>query len=1763
MPNVSKRPADADKLDPQEQLKKLREALLRDAAARESDGENEADDGAGSAVNRKKEAAARRFAGASDGVSKAPPGGSAASAHAAQQLAKKNVQKGTGISPSSSSVRRDQPRGSSAGPATSPQPARRKDERGGLASLSSLSTLLSVLSDKAVAPGSSATAGERHSDTVSANGRNGGNSSPGKRATDSRPASPSSAPHVRGPADVFVQQPAARTRQPEAKSIERGPEARIAGRVDPHQPSGGAGERPEQRGPVAKAEPAPEPASNTPQPAISLSAESAHREPVASVERSAKPARQRDRPIGRDARPGDGKQIASVERIAAEQLQDRKPSSTDSGVRAGRNPQDANDLRDAGGPHPHERGNAGRPRDASGKPAHATGSQQSTIVAPSGSPAEKRPARKPERPATNTEQRYPRRSDEAGSTGSVPGAQETRPAVRPQKGERKQADTDTQQQSGADPANRQRRDLPRPRRVVEPNPIPPIRFPETLPVSARRDEIAAAIQANQVVIVSGETGSGKTTQLPKICLALGRGLGAGGTGLIGHTQPRRIAASATGRRIAEELGTPFGEVVGYKVRFTDNLSPGASVKLMTDGILLAETQTDPLLAAYDTIIIDEAHERSLNIDFLLGYLREILPRRPDLKVIVTSATIDADRFARHFGSDEKPAPVIEVSGRLYPVEVRYRPVEEDSPAIKAAQGTTPGTQQKDRPDRPDRPRSQRENDRDLMEAIVDAVDELCREGPGDVLVFLPGEREIRDAAEALRKHHPPHTEILPLFARLSAAEQERVFRTSNARRIVLATNVAETSLTVPGIRYVVDTGLARVKRYSYRNKVEQLQIEPISQSSANQRAGRCGRVADGVCIRLYEEDDYNLRVRFTDPEILRSSLAAVILRMKSLHLTAIETFPFLEPPPGRAIADGYQLLNELGAVDDDNALTPLGRELARLPLDPRVGRMILAARDHQSLREVLIIASALSVQDPRDRPIEAQEQADLAHKKFADERSEFLQWTKIWAWFEDAIAHKKSNKQLTDACRANFLNHVRLREWRDVHSQLLTVVREHGWRLNESEATFEQIHLALLTGLLGNVGLKADDEPYYLGARGIKFYLWPGSALLKKAGRWVMAGELVETSRLYARCIAKIEPEWLEQVGAHLLRKSISEPHWEKKAAQVAAFERATLHGLTVYARRRVSFGKQDPVRARELFIRGALVDGEFETKLPFFAHNRKLLADIEQLEHKSRRQDVLVDDELIFAFYDSLVPKGIYSGAAFERWYRDEEKKDGASRLLFLSRDDLMRHEAAGVTTDLFPKRMTMAGIEMTLTYHFEPGSPRDGVTLTVPLFGLNQVDARRSEWLVRGMLKEKIQLLLKSLPQKLRRHLVPLPEFSAGVVERHSGKTFGAGGLLEALIADIREQTQIAMKPSDFKLETLPAHLFMNFKVIDEHGRQLAMGRNLAQLRTELGGQAQQHFQKLAAGATLDGDNDVATPITRAASTSDSSGSSSSTALYENLTTWDFGKLPELLEIRRRGQTLFGYPALVDRVTHCDVEVFDSPEEAARIHRAGLRRLFALQLREPIRYLERNLGGLREMSLQYMALGTQEELGGQIIETALDRACLQDPLPDNDGDFYARRDQGKSRLTLLAQEIARLAGQILSEYASVSKKLTQTKSFGAPYTDMIAQLNALIGKRFVIDTPYTQLTHFPRYLNAMALRIEKLKADAVRDARLSAEMAPLLQNYQRAIAQRGGVADARLSEYRWLLEELRVSLFAQELRTPMPISVKRLYKVWESMQR
>ncbi|WP_034303846.1 ATP-dependent RNA helicase HrpA [Herbaspirillum sp. RV1423] len=1300
------------------------------------------------------------------------------------------------------------------------------------------------------------------------------------------------------------------------------------------------------------------------------------------------------------------------------------------------------------------------------------------------------------------------------------------------------------------------------------NPLPEITFPEELPVSGRRQEIADALQANQVIIVSGETGSGKTTQLPKICLQLGRGE----KGLIGHTQPRRIAASSTAKRIAQELGTPQGEHVGFKVRFNDTLSKGAWVKLMTDGILLAETQTDPLLRQYDTIIIDEAHERSLNIDFLLGYLKQLLPKRPDLKIIITSATIDADRFARHFGNEVngelKLAPVIEVSGRLYPVEIRYRPVDNaDRSGINPAPPKTgaPSQAQKDR------------EQRDLMDAVVDAVDELARIGSGDVLVFLPGEREIRDAAEALRKHHPPHVEILPLFARLSAQEQERVFKSSNARRIVLATNVAETSLTVPGIRYVVDAGLARVKRYSYRNKVEQLQIEPVAQSAANQRAGRCGRVAAGVCIRLYDEQDYLQRPKFTEPEILRSSLASVILRMKSLHLADVETFPFIEPPLGRAIADGYQLLQELGAVDEFNQLTPLGKQLAKLPLDPRVGRMILAGRDNACLSELLIIASALSVQDPRDRPMEAQNAADQAHKKFADEKSEFQSYLKIWKWFEDAIAHKKSNRQLQDHCRASFLSQLRLREWRDVHSQLLTIVREQGWRMNEAPATYEQLHTALLTGLLGNVGFKSDEDAHYLGARGIKFHIWPGSHLLKKAGKWIVAAELVDTSRLYARCIAQIQPEWLERIGGHLLKKSWGEPRWEKRSAQVTASERATLYGLVVYSQRRINFGLINPQEAREIFIRDALVGGDFDTRAPFFAHNQKLVREIENLEHKSRRLDVLVDDELIAAFYDKLIPADICNGIGFEKWHKDATA--ATPRLLFLNRDDLMRHEAAGVTTELFPKTMTVAGLSMALSYHFEPGTPRDGVTLTVPLYALNQVSAARCEWLVPGMLKEKVHLLLKSLPQKLRRHCVPLPDYAAGFCERMDERhLFGKGDLIDALIADIREQITIMVKTTDFKQETLPAHHAMNFKIVDEHGRQLEMGRNLGSLQAEFGGQAREQFQKLAEQTAITGIGMVTpTPTTAAnvaaapasgktAPAAAAGASAAAVSEYGNLTNWTFGELPELLEIQRNGpaksQTLIGFPALVDKKTHCDLEVFDDPSDAARQHFAGLRRLFALQLKEQLKYQEKNIPGLQQMGMQFMALGSQEELRDQILSAGLERAFMQDPLPRNADEFNRRKEEGKARFGLLVTEIARLAAQVLAEYATLPKKLQTVKAHAQAASDMQSQLQNLVGKRFIADNDYNNLMHFPRYLKAINVRLEKLRADPARDTRLLSEWMQVAAPWQRAQKDRGA-NDPKMAEFRWLLEELRVSLFAQELRTPMPVSVKRLQKVWETMQR
>ncbi|MCH7342202.1 ATP-dependent RNA helicase HrpA [Pelomonas sp. CA6] len=1267
-------------------------------------------------------------------------------------------------------------------------------------------------------------------------------------------------------------------------------------------------------------------------------------------------------------------------------------------------------------------------------------------------------------------------------------------------------------------------------------------FPESLPVSSRREEIARLLSEHQVIIVCGETGSGKTTQLPKIALALGRGLAQGG-GLIGHTQPRRIAASSVAKRIAEELNTPLGEVVGYKVRFQDRLQPGASVKLMTDGILLAETQTDPLLKAYDTLIIDEAHERSLNIDFLLGYLREILPRRPDLKVIVTSATIDAERFANHFASIKGPAPVIMVSGRTFPVEQRYRPYEESK-------------------------------DYDLNDAICDAVDELWREagGSGDVLVFLPGEREIREAAEALRKHHPPGVEILPLFARLSQQEQDRVFQPHGQRRIVLATNVAETSLTVPGIRYVVDPGLARVKRYSYRNKVEQLQIEPISQAAANQRAGRCGRVANGICIRLYDEKSFNERPRFTDPEILRSSLAGVILRMKALHLGQVEDFPFIEPPPRKAIADGYQLLAELGAVDERNELTEIGRELSKLPLDPRVGRMILEARRRDALTEVLVIASALSGQDVRDRPLEQQQQADEKHKKFDDERSEFMGYLKLWKWIADSRGgegeHRLSNRKQEQLLREHFVSPRRVREWRDIHSQLHTVVAEHGWRLNASPATYDQVHLSMLAGLLGNIGCKADDDEWYLGARGIKFWRHPGAHLSKKPGRWIVAAELVDTTRLFGRGIAAIDVNWIAPLAGHLLKTQLLEPHWEKKAAEVIALERATLYGIVVYNNRRVNFGRVDPVAAREIFIREALVNGEWETRLPFLAHNQKQVAKVQELEHKSRRQDVLVDEELIYAYYDEHLPAEVCSGASLEKWYREASRAH--PRLLMLEREELMRHEAAGVTSNAFPKTLRLGGVDCSASYLHEPGDARDGVTVSVPIFALNQVSEERCDWLVPGMLEAKLMALLKSLYQKPRARLTPLPDFVAEFVELHP---FAQGNLMELLIKAVRERSQIAVQRNDFKLEQVPPHLFMNIRVVDEHGRQLGMGRNLAALKAELGAQARSAFQALAVLK-----RDPPAPAAQSAEAGPVPAPPAGRGIRAEIkppapkgppprdasqayTAWTFGELPELMEVRRGNQTLIGFPALIDKGTHVEIEVFDEPELAAQKHRAGLRRLLALQLKEPLKFLEKNIPDLQRMAVAYMSLGTAEELRDQIIGVALERAFLADPLPSDEFQFKARLEEGRSRLNLIAQEVARLAGTVLVEYQAALRKLKDARPPKDVAEDLQAQLQRLMPKAFVHKTPWAQLQHYPRYLKAVTLRLDKLRADAARDAKLMGEIKPLEQRWQRRVAELKGAADARLDDFRWQLEELRVSLFAQELRTPQPVSVKRLDKVWTQL--
>jgi ATP-dependent helicase HrpA len=1251
---------------------------------------------------------------------------------------------------------------------------------------------------------------------------------------------------------------------------------------------------------------------------------------------------------------------------------------------------------------------------------------------------------------------------------------------------------------------------------------PRIAYPPELPVAQRAAEIERAIRAHPVVIVCGETGSGKTTQLPKICLAAGRGV----RGLIGHTQPRRIAARAVATRIAHEMGESVGESVGFKVRFTDQTRPDAYVKIMTDGILLAETQGDRDLAAYDTIIVDEAHERSLNIDFLLGYLKQLLARRPDLKVIVTSATLDADRFARHFGTADEPAPVIEVSGRMFPVEIRYRPL--------LGSGDVGATDTEHEAD----------DEEALEEAIVGATEDLWRAGPGDILVFLPGEREIRETGDLLRRAlarrpYAQDVELLPLFARLSIADQQRVFTGSHGRRIVLATNVAETSLTVPGIRYVIDAGVARVKRYSVRNKTTLLQIEKVSQAAAQQRAGRCGRVQDGICVRLYSEEDFGARPRYTDPEILRSSLASVILRMAALGLPDVAEFPFLEAPTARAITDGYQLLQELGAVDAARALTPLGRELARLPLDPRIGRIVLAARDRGCLPEALVIASALAVPDPRERPLERAQAADQAHQKFRDDRSDFLSLVALWEFFADLNREKQPHRRKVEACRAQFVSFLRLIEWRDVHRQLVATLEEAGWTVpvalpKEFDAPrYALLHKAVLAGLLGNVGVKHDAEEHYQGARGLKFHLHPGSGLARKGGRWILAAELTETSRLYARCAAKIEPDWIEEVAGDRVTRDYFEPHWEEKRGEVVASERVQLYGLTLVARRPVSFGAIDPKLAREVFIREALVPGALRTRGAFLAHNRELVADVAELEHKARRQDVLVDDATIAAFYEDRVPDGIHSAAAFERWRADVERREPTR--LFLTREYLMRHAASAVTEELFPETFVLDGLALSLRYRFTPGHPLDGLTITVPLRLLNRLPEARLTWLVPGMVREKVTHYLKSLPKAWRNRVIPIPEVVTAFLETGPAQD---APLADALRGFLDERLRDTLPSAIFDAEELPPHLRVNVTVVDDAGAELASGRDIAALRAQLGDAAQLSFAAVDPGYERRG-----------------------------LTQWDFGDLPEALAVTRKGHRLTGYPALADEGDSVSLVLLDTPEAAQASTRGGVLRLLRVALRDVLSRYDKGGAGFAQAALQLKAVVPTDRLLADVREAALVRAFLaDDPLPRSERAFAEQVKRARARVPAVVDGAFRLLATIAAEHQALTQRLaTLPGALSRLAAEIRGQRDALVYPGFFTATPWEQLQHLPRYLKALDRRAAKFAERPDRDRRHAEQVALFWTRYLELAGRqrKAGASDPRLEDFRWLLEELRVSLFAQELKTPFPVSFKRVERAWADLTR
>ncbi|MGW5610476.1 ATP-dependent RNA helicase HrpA [Streptomyces sp. NPDC003753] len=1240
--------------------------------------------------------------------------------------------------------------------------------------------------------------------------------------------------------------------------------------------------------------------------------------------------------------------------------------------------------------------------------------------------------------------------------------------------------------------------------------VPAVTYPEQLPVSQKKTEIADAIRDHQVVIVAGETGSGKTTQIPKICLELGRGV----RGMIGHTQPRRIAARTVAERVAEELDTPLGEAVGWKVRFTDQVNPDATfIKLMTDGILLAEIQTDRELRAYDTIIIDEAHERSLNIDFLLGYLAQLLPRRPDLKVVITSATIDPERFSRHFGD----APIVEVSGRTYPVEVRYRPLlEEDSD----------------------------DADRDQITAITDAVEELMAEGPGDILVFLSGEREIRDTADALTRKQYRFTEILPLYARLSHAEQHRVFQPHTGRRIVLATNVAETSLTVPGIKYVIDPGFARISRYSHRTKVQRLPIEPISQASANQRKGRCGRTSDGICIRLYSEDDFVARPEFTDAEILRTNLASVILQMTAAGLGDIEKFPFIDPPDHRNIRDGVQLLQELGALDPTQKdprkrLTETGRKLAQLPVDPRLARMVLEADKNGCVREVMVIAAALSIQDPRERPADKQTQADQQHARFKDETSDFLAYLNLWRYIREQQKERGSSS-FRRMCKQEYLNFLRIREWQDIYTQLRTVAKQMGIHVNEDDAPADRIHVSLLAGLLSHIGMKDVKEGAkneYLGARNAKFAIFPGSALFKKPPRFVMSAELVETSRLWARVNAKIEPEWVEPLAGHLLKRTYSEPHWEKDQAAVMAYEKVTLYGVPIVAQRKVNYGRIDPEASRELFIRNALVEGDWRTHHKFFADNRRLLSEVEELEHRARRRDIVVDDETLFDFYDQRVPEHVVSGAHFDSWWK--RKRHEQPDFLDFEREMLINEKAGAVTKGDYPDSWRQGRLKFRVTYQFEPGADADGVTVHIPLQVLNQVTDEGFDWQIPGLREELVTELIRSLPKPIRRNYVPAPNYAKAFLEK-------AVPLQEPLTTtmarELKRMVGVPFEPEDFDWSKVPDHLKITFRIVDERRRKLAEDKDLEALKLQLKPKARKALSQ-AAAATAERQGGESLERT-------------------GLTDWTIGTLTQVFETRRAGQPVKAFPALVDDGDTVSVRLFDTEAEQAEAMWKGTRRLILRNIPvNPAKFASEKLTNQQKLALSANPHGSIQALFDDCAMAAADKLIGDFGGPAWDEESYRKLfDRVRAEIVDTTVRTVAQVQQVLAAWQACERRLKAVRSPALlpNLADVRAQLDALVKPGFVTEAGIRRLPDLMRYLVAADRRLQQMPTNVQRDTTRMDKVREMQDEYAWLLEQlpQGRPVPSSVRDIRWMIEELRVSYFAHALGTAYPVSDKRIVK-------